>query len=103
MDSNGITLGNNFASGAFSLTGDANTDNEPVLNGPPSAAAAAAANIPNAANSSSCSGLDARVRVDVPLRVFTESYYPHLTALYDRVGVKYQVRLIALKISSCDL
>jgi predicted NAD/FAD-binding protein len=30
------------------------------------------------------------VRVDVPLRVFTETYYPNLTALYKAVGVKYQ-------------
>jgi len=29
-------------------------------------------------------------RVDVPLRVFTESYYPHLTGLYNNVGVEYQ-------------
>jgi predicted NAD/FAD-binding protein len=85
MDSNGITLGSNYASGAFKLTDDANrcdaADSE-VVNGPPSPAgeASAAATSPEGP----------RVRVDVPLRVFTESYYPHLTALYDRVGVEYQ-------------
>lgn len=31
-----------------------------------------------------------RVRLDMPLRVFTEAYYPHLTSLYDTVGVEYQ-------------
>ncbi len=30
------------------------------------------------------------IRVDVPLRVFTESYYPHLTGLYNECDIKFQ-------------
>jgi predicted NAD/FAD-binding protein len=29
------------------------------------------------------------MRMDVPLRVFSRTYYPNLTTLYDRVGVKF--------------
>jgi len=30
------------------------------------------------------------IRLDMPLRVFTESYYPNLTSLYEEVGVKFK-------------
>jgi predicted NAD/FAD-binding protein len=30
------------------------------------------------------------VRLDMPLRVFTETYYTNLTALYQQVGIKYE-------------
>ena len=36
--------------------------------------------------------LDAHgARMDIPLRVFSESYYPNLTNLYNLVGIKYHV------------
>jgi predicted NAD/FAD-binding protein len=33
--------------------------------------------------------MDNGMRMDVPLRVFSRTYYPNLTTLYDRVGVKF--------------
>lgn len=30
-----------------------------------------------------------RVRIDMPLRVFSPRYYPHLTALFDTTGIEY--------------
>jgi predicted NAD/FAD-binding protein len=70
MDQSGITLDERFANGDFEPNND---DRHPTIG-----------------DSSPSSVGKKCVRVDVPLRVFTESYYPHLTGLYQTVGVEYR-------------
>lgn len=71
MDQNGITLDARYADGTFEANNDPRHHTIRDI-------------LPVTSASEKC------VRVDVPLRVFTESYYPHLTGLYDHVGVEYQ-------------